>query len=827
MTDNSLIKLEYDKIQSLLSEYSITYLGKETCLNMVPIFKETKVNKLLKETSEARDLIIQKGNIPLFAIPDISLYIKNLESSYTLTTKGLLEVAKILKLSYELKDYFYKDENFDLSKYELLDNYFSSLYTNKGVQDKILDAIIDEDNVADNASSILSSLRKNRKKLESSIKEALNNMIHSSYSKYIMEPIVTIRNDRYVIPIKEEYRSNVKGYIHDISSSGSTVFIEPASVFETNNKIANIKIEESIEIEKILANLSSLLFPLCSELKNNVKLIGLLDFIFAKAKYANSLDANCPIINKDKFINLEKARHPLIDPSKVVPIDIEIGKNYNSLIITGPNTGGKTVSLKTVGLLTLMACSGLHIPASDKSSIYIFDNVFADIGDEQSIQENLSTFSSHMLNTINILKSSTERSLVLLDELGSGTDPVEGACLATAILEYLNNSKCLTIATTHYQEIKSYALVTDGFENASSEFDIENLKPTYKLLLGIPGKSNAFAISKKLGLNDDILGKAKSLLNKDDISIEELLKNIYDDKIKIEKQKEETSKNLSQIELLRNQLQTKNEIKLEKEAQIIDKAKLKAQEIVLSAKDDVNASIKEIEDILDKWKELDNLDLSKLSDSEIANIVRSISKNSISRANKYRVKLNDSLNTLYNISENGDSNSDLENTINISKKDLKVGMKIKLKTIDDIATITSLSGKQNQLRIQVGSINMSINVSDIIQIINSENSNINNNSSSNNYNKSNNRINISKSKNINTEINVIGLNVDEACFLIDKYLDDAALAKLQSVRIVHGKGTGKLRQGIHSFLKLHPHSKSFRLGSFGEGEMGVTIVEIK
>lgn len=811
MNKNYLDKLEYNKILDLLSKNSITYIGKDLCLNLLPSFKEAKVTKLLQETLEACNLICRKGNLPISEINNIDISIKNLESSYSLNAKSLLDIAKVLKISRELKEYFYKDEDFDLSLFPILDGYFSSLYTNLKIEENILTSILDEDNISDTASSTLSSLRRNRRKLESEIKEQLNNMIHSStYSKYIMESLVTIRNDRYVIPVKEEFRGNVKGFVHDVSSSGSTLFIEPIAVFELNNKISNLKIEEAIEIDKILERLSSLLFPITNELKQNVSLIGILDFIFAKAKLAKQMNATCPIINNKKIINLQKARHPLIAQDKVVPIDIEIGSAYNSLIITGPNTGGKTVALKTVGLLTLMACSGLHIPANENSSIYVFDNVFADIGDEQSIQESLSTFSAHMLNTIDILNNITSNSLVLLDELGSGTDPVEGASLATAILEYLNNSKCLTIATTHYQEIKNYALVTDGFENASSEFDIENLRPTYKLLIGIPGKSNAFAISRKLGLSEDILNNAKKFLKQDSINIEELLKNIYDDKVEIERQKEETSKNLAQVELLRKSLEKENISKKDKELETLNKAKLEAQNILLSAKDDANYTIKELERILNKWKALDELDIENLSDSEIANIVRDLKKASIGNANAYRNKLNSSLNSIY-------SNNQEESSSKINKSDLSVGMNIRLKTISDIATITSLSGKSNQLQVQVGSVKMNANINDIISIEN----NVNKTHSTSSYSS------IAKSRTVNTEINVIGQNVDEACFVIDKYLDDCALAKLKTVRIVHGKGTGKLREGIHSFLRKHPHVKSFRLGTFGEGEMGVTVVELK
>ena len=813
MNENYLNKLEYHSILELLAKQSCTYIGKKLCLDLLPTFKESRVRKILQETSEAYLLIVRKGNLPISEIENIDVSIKNLESSNSLNALNLLNIARILRLARELKDYFYSDEDFDYSSFSILDGYFSSLYTNKKIEEQILSSILDEDNIADNASPVLSNLRRNRRKLESEIKESLNNMIHSSsYSKYIMEAIVTIRNDRYVIPVKEEFRGNIKGFIHDVSSSGSTVFIEPMSVFELNNKISNLKIEESIEIEKILAHLSSLLFPITFELKQDVNLIGLLDFIFAKAKLAKLMDANCPKINTEKIICLEKARHPLIDSNKVVPIDIEIGKNYTSLIITGPNTGGKTVALKTVGLLTLMACSGLHIPANENSSIYVFDNIFADIGDEQSIQESLSTFSAHMTNVVDILSNVTCNSLVLVDELGSGTDPVEGASLATAILEHLNKVGALTIATTHYQEIKNYALVTDGFENASSEFDIENLRPTYKLLIGIPGKSNAFAISKKLGLSDEILQNAKNFLKDDSINIEELLKNIYDDKIKIENEKEEIEKNLHQVELLRKSLEQENKIKNDEQANIVEKAKLQAQNTLLAAKGNANSAIKEIEEIYSKWKALDTLDIKNLSDSDIAHIVKQVvSSNSMQNINKVRNKLNSSLDNIYKNKEN------INKTANISKSDLSIGTKVKLNTVNEIATVVSLSGKNDKIQVQIGSAKMNINIKDIDSIVAEVSTSIHSSASYSN----------NKSKSVSSEINVIGQTVDEACFVVDKFLDDAYIAKLQTVRIVHGKGTGKLREGIHNFLRKHPHVKSFRLGTFGEGEMGVTVVTLK
>lgn len=816
MNTHNLEKLEYNKILEKLSLYCKTYIGKNFAENLNPSSNKEYVNTLLTETSEAINLILRKGSIPIVEIANISMSIKKLESNLALSAKSLLEIANILKISRELKNYFYEDENFEISSFPLLDSIFSNLYNNLEIENSIFSCILDENTIADNASSKLSSLRKNRKKLEADIKESLNRILHSTnYSKAIMEPIVTIRNDRYVIPVKEEFRGLIKGFIHDMSSSGSTVFIEPMQVFELNNKIQSLKVEENAEIEHILEELSLNIVPYISELNNDVSLIGKLDFIFAKANLAKDMDAVCPILNDKKVIDLKKARHPLIEKDRVVPIDIKIGDSYSSLIITGPNTGGKTVTLKTCGLLTLMACSGLFIPAEEKSSIYVFDNVFADIGDEQSIQESLSTFSAHMTNIISITKEASSNSLILIDELGSGTDPIEGSHLAISILEYFYKLGSLTLTTTHYSEIKNYALVTDGFENASSAFDIENLKPTYQLLIGIPGKSNAFAISKKLGLSEDILNRAQSLLKEDDISIEELLKNIYDDKIAIEKDKEEIEKNKNQIELLRKSLENEKTSQIELKQNQIEKAKLEAKNILLSAKDEANDTIKELNSLYDNLKSLENMDLENWSDSEIANFVKNhFQKGSLKKANELRNNLNSSFDNLNFKSENIESKE-------WEKEDFKVGMQLKLNNLTDIATITSLSGKQNQLQVQIGNIKMNVKLSDIVDVVEEKQKvNVSFNSSS----KSSSSF---KSKNVSSEINVIGQNIEDACFVIDKYLDDCYLAKLSPVRIVHGKGTGKLREGIHNFLRKNSHVKSFRIGTFGEGEMGVTIVELK
>jgi len=526
--------------------------------------------------------------------------------------------------------------------------------------------------------------------------------------------------------------------------------------------------------------------------------------------------AICPQLNDDKILDFKQARHPLIEKNKVVPIDIKIGENYSSLIITGPNTGGKTVALKTTGLFTLMACSGLFIPAKEGSSIYVFDSVFADIGDEQSIQESLSTFSSHMTNIISIIKYATSNSLILIDELGSGTDPIEGASLAISILEYFHHLGATTLTTTHYTEIKNYALVTDGFENASSAFDLEELKPTYQLLIGIPGKSNAFAISKKLGLSSTILSRAQSLLKEDDISVEELLKSIYDDKLMIEREKEEIQKNRNQIELLRKSLEQEKASQIESKKNQVEKAKIEAKQLLLSAKEEANYTIKSLTSLYENLKELENINLENCSDSEIANFVKQhFQKGSLKKANEIRSQLNSSLEEFTTVPKNVKK----ENS-KWKKEDLRVGMQIKLLNFQEFATITSLSGKANQLQVQIGNAKMGIKITDIEEIKTGNFPTVS-------YATSHSSAPSFKSKAVTPEINVIGQNIEEACFVIDKYLDDCSLAKLSSIRIVHGKGTGKLREGIHAFLRKHPHVKSFRLGSFGEGEMGVSIVELR
>ena len=790
MNANYLNKLEYFKILETLSTFATTYIGKNMCLNLLPSNQKDDVKNRLLETDEAVKVLYRSSKPPLSEIADNTINLKTLESFGTLSLKSLLDITDILKIADSLKKYFYTDYIVP-EDFEILNSIFSLLYSNSSIIKKIDTCILDENTLNDNASSNLLSIRKKQRNLEQDIKSKLTNFLHSSsYSKYIQENVVTIRNDRYVIPIKEEYRSQVKGFIHDVSSSGSTIFIEPISVFELNNELANLKIEENFEIEKILQDLSKLFYPYIEELKLDIECIGKLDFIFAKAKYSKSINAITPIINEEKKIVLENAKHPLLDPKKAVPCSLTLGKDFNTLVITGPNTGGKTVTLKTIGLLTCMACSGLNIPASQNSSIYVFDNVFADIGDDQSISDSLSTFSAHMKNIVDIVNNSTSNSLILVDELGSGTDPIEGASLAISVLDYFTNNHSLTVATTHYQELKKYALTRNDFENASVEFDINTLSPTYHLLIGVPGKSNAFEISKKLGLSENIIDNAKSNLTKKDVDFEELLKNIYDNKSKIEHEKALISEELEKIETLKKSLERDNSKLLEQEKNLINDAKIKARNILLDAKEEANSIISDMNKI--------SADASDISNSKLNNL---------------RNKLN---NSIKNISlEATKNNSNTSNSI--SKDEAVPNTNVFVTTLGKNGVIVSNISKSNEVQVQVGSMKMSINIK-YLQKLQSPDVNKSANTS---------HVSVSKTKNAKSEINIIGLNVDEATFVVDKFLDDCALAKLETVRIVHGKGTGKLRDGVHKFLKSNPHVKSFRMGTYGDGEMGVTVVTLK
>ena len=783
--NHNLKKLEYDKILDKLSHFCKTNVGKKLATELRPLHDVTDVQKNLKETNQGVVLIQRNSCPPIDEIADITLYLKILDGNGTLSIKALIDLKNILQIAESLKKYFSQDF-LATSDFSALEDYFNCLYINHNIVAIIEKSIIDEDTIADSASNKLNDIRKKEKKIEQDIKSKLNTILHSStYSKYMMENLVTIRSGRFVIPVKEEYRSYIKGFVHDISSSGSTVFIEPLSIFEMNNELSNLRVEEEQEIEKILQNLSSLFYPYTNELQKDVDIIGKLDFIFGKARFSIDLNCSTPEINSSKVINFINARHPLIDSNKVVPISIQIGKDFKTLIITGPNTGGKTVSLKTIGLLSAMACSGLNIPADEHSSFFVFDYIFADIGDEQSISESLSTFSSHISNIVKITNSATNNSLILVDELGSGTDPLEGANLAISILQYFSELGAITVATSHYQELKQYALVTPNFKNASVEFDIEKLQPTYKLLIGIPGKSNAFAISRKLGLNEKIIEKASSMIDKNSVQLEDLLKNIYDTKSKIENEKELTDKTLQEITELKNKLEIQNRDLIEQKKDYVTKAKQEAKEILLDAKETANSIIKDIE-----------------------------SNASASKANKLRNTLNEKISNLT------DNKSEEKNIHPISRDKIKQGLTVFVTSYNSDGIILSNISKNDDVLVQIGSMKIKVNIKFLQE---KTYSNINKQKKYDYTGRSEQL----KSKFVSPEINLLGLTVDEAIPIIDKYLDDCFIAKISPVRIVHGKGTGALRKGIQNYLKTNKYVDTFRLGTFGEGEMGVTIVNLK
>lgn len=779
MQNTYLEKLEFNKIKNILSEFAISENGKEMCLNLEPYTNKDKIEKALAETTEAVALLYRKGNLPLVPLGEITSHILNLKNQNFLQTKALLELATLLKTSRLIKNYYFDKE---LNQTDSLTDYFEHLYTNTNIEDKIFYSIIDENTIDDRASDNLYKIRNQMRKIKQNIKDKLQSLLTS---KYLQEPLITLRQNRFVVPVKIEYQSEIKGFIHDTSSTGSTVFVEPISVFDLNNQLSELKNQEIIEIEKILQILTSLFFNIISELENNYNLLTILDFIFSKAKYSKSTNSNCPKLNDEKIIYLKNAIHPLLDPEKAVPITLEIGKSFSTLLITGPNTGGKTVTLKTVGLLTAMAQSGLHIPASEESSIYVFDNIFADIGDEQSIFESLSTFSSHMTHIISIINNATSNSLVLVDELGSGTDPIEGASLALSILEYLKENNITVLATTHYHELKEYALLTDGVENASCEFNLETLSPTYRLLIGVPGKSNAFAISQKLGLKQEILENAKKLINSDTAKTEDLLKEIYDSKALIEAEKEKTIEASKQIQILKEKLENeKNDIS-EHKKEYLQKAKQEARDILLNAKEEANEIIKEME---------------------------SEKSTNTKQLNKLRNKLSDKLNDVTQIKEPGK-----QSTTVFDETQIKPGLVVFVPKFNKNGTILSYPNQSKKFNIQIDNIKTTLTASEITIAHQTEKKKSIPQKKQSNFTP----------KKVQTELNVIGLNIEESIFLVDKFLDEAAIAKLEFVRIVHGKGTGVLGKGIQKYLKTHPHVKSYRYGTFGEGEMGVTIVEIK
>lgn len=789
MQNRTLKNLEYNKIISLLSSNCVTYIGKEIAEKLLPDNNIETVQMLQTETKEACSFSLRKNSVPLSPIANLENIINKLNVGGVLNIEELLTVATTLKISRDIKEYYKND---DIDGIEILNNYFEAIYTNRNLENEIFRCIKTDTELDDYASPMLHKIRKQIHDAENKIKDKLNNLIHSSStSKYLQDAVVTFRNGRYVIPVKQEYKNEINGLVHDSSASGSTIFIEPTSIFNINNEIKELQLKEKTEIERILALLSQMVSPVTSELQENTILIGKIDFAFAKAKLAFDMDAFMPKLNDKGYINLKKAKHPLLNPKTVVPIDVWLGDKFNCLVITGPNTGGKTVTLKTVGLLTLMTEAGLHIPASESSEISVFDNVYTDIGDEQSIEQSLSTFSAHMTNIVNITDNITKKDLVLIDELGSGTDPVEGSALARAILSYLHDFDCRTIATTHYSELKTFAMQENGMENACCEFDFEKLTPTYKLLIGVPGRSNAFLISKKLGLSDKILGDASTYISEENVKFEDILTNIEQDKKAIKEQKELSDKMLYEAKTIKETAQkTKDDI-LQKKADILTKAKIEARDILLNAEEEANQIIK-----------------------DLIEIKTTSSKDQYKKAEENRQKIKKSISEIQK-----DLLAPKESTSNSLKaSEILKGMEVYVPTIDQNVTVVSLPDKNGNVVVQSGLMKLTMHISNIEK----PKQNL-----TNKKNIERNRTSVKKSQNISTEINLLGMTVDEATAVLEKYIDDAYLSGLHEIRIVHGKGTGLLRKGVQAYLKSNPHVSEFRLGVYGEGDSGVTIAMLK
>lgn len=792
MNERTLKVLEYYKIIDKLKEKTESSLGRKIVEGLKPSTNIKDIEYMQRETSESIALLIKRGEPPLYGIKDISTEIKRAEMGGILSPGSLLEISDTLRVSRNLKNYIKETREDKDSNYPILEELIDLLGVFKSIENSINEAIISEEEISDNASSTLRNIRRQINAKNDSVRNRLNSIVNSStHKKYLQDAIVTIRDGRYVVPIKQEYRSKFPGLVHDQSASGATLFIEPMAVVELNNELKELQIKEKKEIEKILLELTQIVAEEGERIVQNQKILEKVDFIFAKGKLALDMKASKPILNNSGYINIKNGRHPLLKVDKVVPINIYIGKDFNTLVITGPNTGGKTVTLKTTGLLTLMAQSGLHIPADYNSEIAIFDNVFSDIGDEQSIEQSLSTFSSHMTNIINILENVDGNSLVLFDELGAGTDPTEGAALAMSILDYLHGMNIRTIATTHYSELKIYALTKEGVKNASVEFDVETLSPTYKLSIGVPGKSNAFEISKRLGLSENIIEHARSLISKENVEFEDVLQTIEEDRKKVAKNKEETERLKDEIKRLREELDREKEKTSERREKIIQSAKEEARSILRDAKEESDIIV-----------------------SELRRISSEIEKEKNRKIQQAQDKLKKSLENV-----EGDLSSSILNVkSNKPPKNLKVGETVEILSLEQQGTVLTSPDENGNVNVQVGIMKVNVHVSTLKRA---------NHKKAEQSQVSAKNIIKSKAKTVKKELDLRGETLDEALLDLDKYLDDAYIAGLKEVLIIHGKGTGVLRSGISSLLKSHRHVKSHRLGNYGEGGTGVTVVELK
>ena len=794
MNPKALKTLEYNKIIDKLTEFAGSALAKEMCRNLQPSTDLYEIQALQKETSDALSRIYQKGAVSFRGVRDIRGSIKRLEIGAIIGINELLSICSLLEVCSKVKAYSRNDRDPDFE--DSLEAMFQALQPLTPVSSEIRRCIASEEELNDDASPALFKIRRSMRQINDKVHAQLQTMVNGSARAYLQDAVVTMRNGRYCIPVKAEHRGQIPGMIHDQSSTGSTLFVEPMAVIKLNNDLRELELKEEKEIEMILATLSARCGEETEALRDDLDLLTKLDFIFARAQLSRSMNGTQPDFNEEGRILIKKGRHPLLDKKKVVPIDIQLGKDFELLIITGPNTGGKTVSLKTVGLFTLMGQAGLHIPAFDHSELSVFHEVFADIGDVQSIEQSLSTFSAHMTNTVSILKEADDRSLVLFDELGAGTDPTEGAALAIAILSNLHRRGSRVMATTHYSELKVFALSTPGVENGCCEFDVETLRPTYRLLIGVPGKSNAFAISQKLGLSQDIIEEAKTHLTKQDEDFEDLLADLEQKRVTIEQERDQINSYKEEIRELKQRLESKQEKLDLSRDKILREANEQARNILQEAKDYADTTIRNFQ----KYGKAAGVSAKDME--------------------KERGKLREKMSTV-------DKKLSAKNAApkkshkQLTAKDLHIGDSIKVLSLNLKGTVSTLPDAKGNLFVQMGILHSQVNIRDLEKLDDTV-------ITGGNFSKTGSgKIKMSKSASVSTEINLLGKTVDEAIMELDKYLDDAYIAHLPSVRIVHGKGTGALRKGVHNYLRRQKHVKSYRLGEFGEGDAGVTIVEFK
>lgn len=792
MNEKALKTLEYTKIRERLTAQALSPMGKEKCNELVPLDDLSEIIREQRETTEAVNMALKKGRLPLGGIKDIRSHLERAKAGGVLAIDELMAVGEFLYVCRKVKNYSKQENKSDI--FPVLEDYFEIVKTINTVENEINRCILNEQEVSDDASSGLRAVRREIRNANGSIRDKLNSIIYSAaYKTMLQDAVITIRNDRYCVPVRAEYQSSFPGMVHDRSNTGSTVFMEPTAVIQLNNKIKELQSKEKEEIEKILAELTSIVAENADVMEANLNVIGHLDFVFAKAELSLKMNGSEPKFNNDGIIDIRKGRHPLLDEKAVVPIDINIGRDFNTLLITGPNTGGKTVALKTLGLFTIMGQAGLHIPAFDSSELAVFDEVFADIGDEQSIEQSLSTFSAHMTNIVRILENVTSKSLVLFDELGAGTDPTEGAALAMAIIQHLHEMNVRTAVTTHYSELKVYALSTDGIENACCEFNVDTLRPTYKLLIGIPGKSNAFAISKKLGLPDFVINSAKDFISSENVKFEDVITDLEISKKSVIYEQERAEQYRKEAERLKNEVEAQRAKINEQKEKIISDARAEARMVYQQAKEESDRIIKELNKAAREKAGQNKLNEKR---SELKGKVSAMDE-LIEKSRRKKVAAVKPI------------------------KDLKQGDDVYVLSFDRTGTALSAPDSNGDVMVQCGNMKIKVPLTELTYYEAKKEQ------KQNNSRNISSKVRAGKSQYIASEIDCRGQNVEEGIGNIDKYLDDAYLAGLKTVTIIHGKGTGVLRAAVQKYLRTNPHVKSYRPGTFGEGEMGVTIVELK